>query len=83
MVMNRQLIRIWEKVLSNVAWRRPSPSEPVTFSLYLLEVLDEADFRALDTLERKLGERRATLWLDRLRREVEAMAMARRWKAVA
>lgn len=65
-----KLQAVRNKILDNAVWAKTTPTTPVLFSLYLLEILDEADFAVLEEFENEVGEAAAVQWYVELLAEM-------------
>jgi hypothetical protein len=63
---------IREKILRGVG----ADTEPVTFSLKLLEILSEEEFQVLDSFEANVGDEAALAWYLEIIKEAEARTVA-------
>lgn len=68
--LEERLQAVRNKVLDAVVWDATKPTTPVLFALFMLEVLDEADFETLTEFEKTSGEAVALGWFQALLDEV-------------
>ena len=61
-----KLNQIRGKIMEKALMAKTVPTEPVTFSLFLLEVLTDKEFKTLEAFERRVGTKAATAWYERL-----------------
>ena len=71
--MTAKLVKLRQKILAGAKEYGKSPGQPVTFALFLLEVLDEKDFETLDAAD-KADPVKALQFLEGCMKEVAAMA---------
>lgn len=53
------------KILDGLVWASPKPDSPIVFAMYLLQVLDESDFDAIEAAEKE-DEPAMTRWFEQL-----------------